>query len=263
MAGWLVASVGAFTMPRLPTALRELADAALSFVYPNVCQLCSRGRATLADGYVCRECRQEVRFIVPPFCDRCGLPFEGEINTTFECSNCREMELHFCQARSAVAARGPVLEAIHRFKYNNQLWFEEFLAGLFVQRAREWALHDPFDALVPIPLFPVKQRERGFNQAERLARPVANALNVSLETRLLKRVVPTPTQTRLSRRQRAENMRNAFALRKGVLVRGRSFVLVDDVFTTGATASAAAKVLLKAGAERVMVWTVARAEFHG
>src|SRR5689334_12491780 len=117
----------------LPAKFRLWADAALSFIYPDICQLCSAQRATKREGYVCEDCRSQVRFIEPPFCECCGLPFEGEITGTFECTNCREMELHFASARSAVTAREPVLDAIHRYKYNGQLWFEEFFAELFAQ----------------------------------------------------------------------------------------------------------------------------------
>ena len=247
----------------LPAKFKLWADAALSFIYPDVCQLCGANRATQREGYVCSDCRAQVRFIAAPFCDCCGLPFEGEITGTFECSNCREMELHFASARSAVMARTPVLEAIHRYKYDGHLWFEEFLADLFVHGARDWFREHSPDALVPVPLFSVKERERGFNQAEKLARRLGPAVNVPVRTDILKRVLPTPSQTRLSRTQRAENMRNAFALKRDERLSAASFVLIDDVFTTGATTSACAKLLLKAGAARVVVWTVARAEFHG
>jgi competence protein ComFC len=247
----------------LPAKLKLWADAALSFIYPDVCQLCSKKRATQRDGYVCVDCRADVRFIEAPFCDCCGLPFEGEISGTFECSNCREMELHFASARSAVMARGSVLKAIHGYKYDGHLWFEEFLADLFLRGANDWFRERSPDALVPVPLFPVKERERGFNQAERLARRLGTAVNVPVRSDLLKRILPTPSQTHLSRTQRAENMRNAFALRRDERLSAASYVLIDDVFTTGATTSACAKLLLKAGAARVVVWTVARAEFHG
>lgn len=251
-------------MPRtLATKLQSWADAALSFVYPDVCQLCSANRATHDEGYVCGECRAQVRFIEAPFCDRCGLPFEGEITVAFECTNCREMDLHFAAARSAVAARGPILEAIHHYKYDGHLWYEEFLTELFVRGARDWFRENRVDALLPVPLFPVKQRERGFNQAERLARRLSAIVQVDVRTDLLKRVLPTPSQTRLSRTQRAVNMRRAFALKRKQSLKGMTFVLIDDVFTTGATTSACAKLLLQAKAERVVVWTVARAEFRG
>jgi ComF family protein len=247
----------------VPKRIVPWLDVALSFIYPDVCQLCHVQPANRRAGYVCAGCRELVRVIQPPFCDRCGLPFEGEITANFQCTNCREMELHFTAARSAVVARGPVLAAIHRYKYQGELWFEDFLSEYFIEAAREWIQHEPCDGLVPVPLFPVKERERGFNQAHRLAERLGKALNVPVEARLLKRVVPTPSQTRLSRTQRADNMRRAFALRGTPSLAGKRFVLIDDVFTTGATTSACAKLLIKAGAARVVVWTVARAEFHG
>jgi competence protein ComFC len=249
--------------PALPARFRIWADTALSFIYPDVCQLCRAERATRREGYVGENCRAEVRWIEAPFCERCGLPFEGEITETFECTNCREMELHFASARSAVTARGKVLDAIHHYKYDGHLWFEDFLAELFVQSARPWFLQHSTDALLPVPLFSVRQSERGFNQAERLARRLSAEVEVPVRNDLLKRVLPTPSQTRLSRAERADNMRRAFALKRPEKLDGRSFVLIDDVFTTGATTSACAKLLLKAGAERVAVWTVARAEFRG
>ncbi len=233
-------------------------EAGLSFFYPETCQLCAGARATAGEGYVCAGCWQRVRFITPPFCERCGLPFPGDLTTPFECANCREMELHFSSARSAVVAKDPVLEVIHRYKYQRALWFEPFLADLLVRQARPALAGGEWDFLVPVPLHPAKRREREFNQAERLARPLAAATGIPLNTQWVRRVEPTRTQTLLSRPERAANVRRAFALRPGVRLPGARLVLVDDVFTTGATTSACAQVLLAAGAAQVCVWTVAR-----
>ncbi|MGA2242688.1 MAG: ComF family protein [Verrucomicrobiota bacterium] len=230
----------------------------LGFFYPEICQLCETERATARDGFVCARCWLQVRFIKPPFCGRCGLPFEGDITTPFECTNCREMELHFRSARSAVVARGGVLEAIHRFKYQRQLWFEPFLAGLFLREAAPALRGQNWDLIAPVPLHSVKQREREFNQAGRLATRLSAALQIPLNEKLLRRVIPTATQTLLTRQQRTANMRGAFAIRPGVRLNGERVILVDDVFTTGATTSACARVLLAAGAGDVCVWTVAR-----
>ncbi len=230
----------------------------LGFFYPEVCRLCEAEPATVKDGFVGARCRSQARFIQPPFCERCGLPFEGDITQPFECTNCREMELCFTSARSAVVARGVVLEAIHRFKYQRQLWFENFLAGLFLREAAP-ALHSQdWNLIVPVPLHSVRLREREFNQAERLAARLSAALKIPLNRRLLRRVVPTATQTLLTRQQRAANMRGAFAPRPGLRLNGERVVLVDDVFTTGATTSACARELRAAGAGDVCVWTVAR-----
>jgi ComF family protein len=186
------------------------------------------------------------------------LPFEGDITTPFECTNCRELELHFRSARSAVVARGGVREAIHRFKYRRQLWFEPFLAGLFLREAVPALRGQNWNLIAPVPLHSVKQREREFNQAGRLAAHLSASLQIPMNEKLLRRVIPTATQTLLTRQQRAANMRGAFAIRPGVRLNGERVILVDDVFTTGATTSACARVLLAAGAGDVCVWTVAR-----
>ena len=122
-------------MKVLSGGVKEWLNAGLGLLYPEVCQLCGGARATPAEGYVCGGCRAKVRFIQQPFCERCGRPYEGDITTRFECANCREMEWHFQSARSAVVARDPVLEVIHRYKYQRALWFEPFLAGLLIRAA--------------------------------------------------------------------------------------------------------------------------------
>jgi competence protein ComFC len=230
----------------------------LGFLYPESCQICGEEHATAREGFVCRRCWTQVRFIRPPFCERCGLPYPGDLTTPFECTNCREMELHFHSARSAVVARGTVRETIHRYKYQRALWFEPFLADLLVREAKPALSGQHWDFIVPVPLYPVKQREREFNQAERLARRLAGDLKIPLDARCLRRAAPTATQTRLNRSQRAANMKNAFAVQSGVRLDNRRIVLVDDVFTTGATTSACARALRAAGAADVCVWTVAR-----
>ena len=233
-------------------------DVAAGFFYPEICRICETERATAKSGFVCSKCWTQVRFIRPPFCERCGLPFEGDITTVFECTNCREMELHFSSARSAVVAKTIVLEIIHRFKYRRELWFEPFLADLLLREALPALRGQNWDFITPVPLHSVKEREREFNQAELIAKHLSVATKIPLNNNLLRRVSPTMTQTRLTRQQRAENMRGAFAIRKGVKLNGEKIILVDDVFTTGATTSACAKVLKTAGAGEVCVWTIAR-----
>lgn len=242
----------------LLASFKILSDTALGFIYPNICQICGSEHATSADGFVCVRCWQQVRFIKPPFCERCGLPYPGELTTAFECTNCRDMEFHFSSARSAVSARGVVLEVIHRYKYQRALWFEPFLADLLIRQALPELRRQRWDWIVPVPLHPTKKRQREFNQAERLATYLSAASGISFDTGLLNRIAATQTQTKLTRQQRAENMRNAFALQNARKLNGQRIVLFDDVFTTGATTDACAKVLRMAGAEEVCVWTLAR-----
>ena len=245
-------------MATLTGSVQSWFNAGLGLVYPEICQLCKSERATARDGLVCPQCWSQVRFIRPPFCERCGLPFEGDLTTTFECMNCREMELHFSSARSAVVAKTVVLEAIHRFKYSRAVWFENFLADLLLREAMPVLRERHWDFIAPVPLHPLKHREREFNQAEILARHLSAAAKIPVNEKILRRVTPTRTQTLLTREQRAANMSGAFAVSKGVRLDDKKIILVDDVFTTGATTSACAKALSSACAAEVCVWTVAR-----
>jgi ComF family protein len=239
-------------------SVKQMVAAGLGLVYPEWCQLCRSARATPRESFICAECRGQVRFIEPPFCDRCGLPFQGAISQEFECGNCRATDWHFSRARSAVVAKDAVLEVIHRYKYNRAVWFEPFLSELLIQRAAAELSGANWDWIVPVPLHPARLREREFNQAQRLAERLGKATQISVHTRLLKRVVSTKTQTWLSRAERLENVRKAFVFRGDGSLAGARIVLVDDVFTTGATTGACARVLSEAGAGEVCVWTVAR-----
>ena len=179
------------------------------------------------------RCASEVRPLQGPHCRRCGLPFQGSLTQEFECANCRDRDLSFECARAAAVAEGVTLEVIHRYKYQRALWFEPFLAGLLVHAAAPALAAEPADLLVPVPLHPVRQREREFNQAERLARCLSTVAQVPLATRLVERTGLTRTQTRLSRRERSENVDRAFQARPGARLSGQRCVVVDDVLTTG------------------------------
>jgi ComF family protein len=244
---------------KLARSIKPWIESALGFFYPNVCQLCRQKDASRDDGYVCASCREEgVRFINPPYCLRCGLKFRGEITESFTCSNCEEVSLHFESARSAVGFTPLVQEVIHRYKYNRAVWFEPFLAGILNEAALKAVSLETHDLIVPIPLHPLKLREREFNQAANLARSLALSTGIPLCETLVSRVRETRTQTTLSRKERARNVENAFAWSSKQPLKGERVVLVDDIMTTGATASACAKVLQQNGSSSVNVWTVAR-----
>ena len=242
--------------------LKTSLDAVLGFFYPECCQICGLQRATPDEGYVCAECWQNVRFVRKPFCERCGLPFEGEITTPFECSNCSGLNLQFDFARSAVLAEGMVRDIIHRYKYQRALWFEPFLADLLAREAGPALPRDEWDMIVPVPLHYLKKNEREFNQAERLAAGLSRVTGIPLNTAVLTRVESTRTQTMLNRSDRIANVRHAFAPNRQspeTGLAGKRIIVFDDVLTTGATSNACATVLRQAGAARVGVWTLARA----
>jgi len=157
-----------------------------------------------------------------------------------------------------VVANEIVLDVVHRYKYNRALWFEPFLADLLIRASATELTRDKWDAIVPVPLHPTKERDREFNQAQRLALRLSRATGIPLHSDWLRRIEPTLTQTTLSRSERAKNVQRAFSARDDLQLNGARVVLIDDVFTTGATTSACARMLKAAGAGDVCVWTVAR-----
>jgi ComF family protein len=238
--------------------LKTACDAALNFVYPAVCQVCGKERATAREGYVGGKCWSDLRFLTAPFCERCGLPYEGSITHSFTCQNCLGVEFDFRFARSAMVANRMILQVIGSYKYNRAVWFEPFLGDLLTRQAAPALAAQKWDLIVPVPLHPLKEREREFNQAERLARHLGRALRIPMNTRLVRRAKFTGTQTLLTRSQRALNVDGAFVPRAGKQLNGEKVILVDDVLTTGATTSACARALRECGAGDVCVWTLAR-----
>ena len=233
----------------------------LAFFYPEICQICREQKASAAESYICTLCRTGkagIKPIEPPYCDCCGLPFDGAITVQFQCANCADQELHFRSARAAVELTGVVQDVIHRYKYSHAAWFEPFLADLLISAAQPALVQSSWDWIVPIPLHWLKRRDRSFNQSIRLAHHLSRATGIPVHNRLLKRVQPTHTQTRLTRAERTANVKRAFTYRARHPVEGARIVLIDDVLTTGATASACAKLLKQNGAAVVDVWTVAR-----
>ena len=153
---------------------------------------------------------------------------------------------------------GIVRDLIHRFKYGGEVWVGALLADFLTQGLRDPRLNGcSFDAVVPVPLHPLRRREREFNQAEVLSRELARKNNLAF-CEALERLRYTVTQTHFDRRRRMQNLRDAFGLRRNAPVQGKDLLLVDDVLTTGSTLDECARVLLTAGARSVRALTVAR-----
>ncbi|MCX7868771.1 MAG: ComF family protein [Terrimicrobiaceae bacterium] len=221
---------------------------------PRQCCGCGRG---LSMGWWCAECAGRLPLIRPPFCQRCSQPFDGIAGGEARCPNCGRRAFALEAAVAVLRSRGPVRDLIHRLKYAGAAWAARPLA----QIARR-AFHDPrldgsCDALVPVPLHALRERERGYNQARLLAGHLAKFLHLPVAEPLL-RIRRTETQTHFDRRRRMRNLQGAFALRQDADVKGKHLVLVDDVLTTGSTLEECARVLLQGGAASIRAVTAAR-----
>jgi competence protein ComFC len=240
-----------------PLAPSRIVEAAASLFYPATCVVCAAN--VERSEYLCSDCRERAPRIVAPFCAKCSEPFAGAITQTFSCANCEHRVLHFDCAVAAYRSRGPVRNVLHQFKYGKQRHLRYPIAQWLGE-----SLDDPrlrgrhFDLVVPVPLHPARERERGFNQAALLAERLAASAAIPLRP-ALERIRYTTTQTAYDRAERMENLHGAFRLRKNEDVRELHVLLIDDVLTTGSTLSECARILRAAGAVSVHAATAARA----
>lgn len=235
-----------------------LADLA-GLIYPNVCQFCEKEIATAKEGYVCKRCRSDIKYIEPPFCERCGKPYDGSITVKFICSDCKSSKIYFDRARSAVGYDGIVKKALHLYKYRSALWIEPMLAQILTTTMQKDLDSSKWDSIIPVPLHFVKFNERGFNQSERLSKSISKVTAIPVNKNVLKRIKYTETQTALDKTKRSENVKNAFLVKDNSgWMNGKKIILVDDVMTTGATVNECARMLRRAGVAKIDVWTFAR-----
>jgi len=237
---------------------RAWLDAALDLVFPASCPVCEAPLGAGRRDPLCGHCWTTIPRVTPPWCDHCGLAFPtfGPAATLAAlCQPCAAEPPAFAWARSAAHYDGPVRTALHAFKFGGRRTLARPLAELIVETLDAHLPRD-VDVLVPVPLAPAREKERGFNQAALLAERLGERLRVPARDSWLSRTRATAPQTELGAAERRANVRGAF--RAVATARGRHAVVVDDVLTTGATAAECARALLAAGARRVGVITVAR-----
>lgn len=221
----------------------------IDLLFPPRC-----GGCQTAGSLWCEACRAAVRPIEPPWCEKCGEPSVAQRL----CANCRAYPLQIEKIRSVAMFDGVLRQAIHRFKYERLASLAEPFGAMLADYWRAEQL--TADWLIPVPLHPSRERDRGYNQSELLARQLARRVNVPISARGLRRTRATAVQMTLNAAQRRENVAGAFECVEP-RVRGARVVIVDDVGTTGATLEACAQAVLKAGAASVMGLTLARTPY--
>ncbi len=235
---------------RLKPGWRDL----VSLVFPKSCLGCGE---RIDEGWLCEECYDRIEFTSGLLCPRCGSPMQ-EGGT---CVHCKTMKYRFDYAASVFPFDDMIRNLIHEMKYYGL----STIADCLIEKSAEFLmLYRPFDMRIdlvsPIPLHRVRRRERGYNQADRYAEGVAKAMGWRYCPDLLRRSRYTRTQTSLNREERKTNLTDAFVTNEDVF--DKTILLVDDVFTSGSTASSAAGALKDAGARIVNVLTIARAGYQ-
>lgn len=248
--------------------MNGVAESLFATLFPADCRLCSAPLINISRLPVCQECLTALRPISGGTCSVCGerlvspYAFSG-IHGEPKCGLCRRLGPPFTKALAYGSYEGGLRELIHLLKYEQVRPAVNVLGRMLVEviAALEPCFGNGEMVVTPVPLHTTKLRQRGFNQSELIVRAALKLRagdRLKLHPDLLERVRPTQTQTGLTRHQRRENIRGAFAVTKLQEVAGREVLLVDDVFTTGTTVSECARILRRAGASKVWVATVAR-----
>jgi competence protein ComFC len=223
----------------------------LDWIFPPDCPGCETQGVRF-----CEKCKSSVHQIPEPICPVCGEP--GKLKGL--CSDCQTELPYFDALRAYTIFEGPVRNALHRLKYRNDInqgdVLSPFLVDLFSQQ--NWAV----DLVTAVPLSKERYRSRGYNQAERIARPFAAQIKKPYFPHAIQRVVNTQSQIDLSLVERRENVSGAFYANAMVVSR-KSVIIIDDVSTTGSTISECARALKEAGADKVYALTIARAPLSG
>jgi len=255
---------------RLGGWLSEAGDAFVSVFFPAGCRLCDRLLLRASRIPVCENCLASFARLQGALCETCGQPLATwsfgnapgpqQASPVSLCPECRVRTYGFDRARSFASYKAFLVRAIVLLKFERieplGRWFAERLAEVAAQHGLA------ADIVVPVPLHRQRERERGYNQAKLIARPLARKLGLPCRSLLLVRSRPRPDKHILSLEERWESVRGAFATRPGTQVDNLRVLLVDDVMTTGATLDACAKALRGAGAKSVIGLTVARAARH-
>lgn len=236
------------------TGLTRFWRGLVDLVLPPLCLGCDA--PVTEDQALCAACWKAIHFIERPFCARCGMPFDLPVEEGTLCAQCLSDPPLYERARSALVYDEASKPLILRFKHADRLHPAPALSAWMARAASDiWPMAD---VIAPVPLHRWRLWRRRYNQAALLAKAIGKKTGLPVCVDLLVRRRATPPQGKLGRKERHENVAGAFALRQNADVAGKRVVLIDDVMTSGATAAACARALLKAGAASVYVVTLAR-----
>ena len=228
-------------------------DRILELLFPPRCFVCDRLLETSdirAGRRIHRTCVGKLEPVKQPFCFHCGCPLpDAEMEY---CDDCKRKHSYIEQGRALFVYRGAVRKAMYRFKYTNRRRYAVFLAEEAKARLMDWMSERKIEAIVPVPMFRKKEKQRGYNQAELFARELSRCTGIPCESHIVFRMRNTLPQKELGDREREKNVKSAFQT-SGFVVQYKRILIVDDIYTTGATVESVAHVLHRAGAEHIFV----------
>ncbi len=230
----------------------------IDIIYPRYCLICSNSINESSFEGACKGCLEKINVNTSPFCSKCGISIKSTTRAKDSCNECRNKNYYFDRAMSVCDYKGIVKKCIQLFKYKRKLNIGLNLSKLMIKFLKEHFNLDDIDLITAVPLHKSKLRERGFNQAEILAEQIRLNLNLPAAFDNLKRIKKTLSQYQLPLVSRQSNISGAFACADEAFFRNKSILIIDDIFTTGATLNECSRVLKNAGAKKVYTLTIAR-----
>lgn len=225
---------------------KTVSDRVLDWIYPRRCPLCDRIIEN-PRGMLCSECKPRLRFLKEPLCMKCGRSLENR--TEEYCKECIEKPHRFVASFAPFAYRAQLQESILRMKYHQRAEYADFFGKSIAFFGKEKLQHWKPELILPVPLHPSRARNRGYNQAELIAKAVGKECGIPVDASTLKRNKKTRPQKELSYELRCENLRSAFSVSRKLTA--ECVLIVDDIFTTGSTMDTISELLAEKGVRRI------------
>lgn len=224
-----------------------------SIFFPNVCPVCDK--VIFFDEKICKECMSKIKVITEPKCGRCGKQLQG--NDKLFCTDCEATKHVFDRGVCIFEYTEEMKRTLYRFKYKNKRCYSDLFGYIGARRYRKLLKQWRASVIVPVPMYGKKQQKRGYNQAEEFGRSLSEHTGISMEEDLIRRERETKPQKGLNKQERHQNLQNVFSVDVEKIKGVRAVLLVDDIYTTGSTVDACAKVMKEAGVEEVYFMCVA------
>ena len=227
----------------------NIIEKCLGVLYPQTCCFCGK----ISKEHICKECIEKITYIEEPVCKKCGKPIRYK--ETEYCGDCEKTAFSYEQGKSVWLHTDVVRWSIYQFKYHNRRIYGKFYAQELFRIYGRWVRQNKIDVIIPVPLHKKRQRKRGYNQSELIARQLGKLLHLPVNAKAVVRKRNTKPQKELSHKERRHNLKEAFCVTKHWKGKG-NVLLIDDIYTTGNTIDSVAKLLRQKGADKVWFLTI-------
>lgn len=231
--------------------IRKILEGLIDCVYPPRCPICNK-IIPLGGSNICTVCSKKVTYVEEPYCLKCGKPVDDEREL---CCDCSQKEHNYDEGRSTFIYDEYMSRSVYRFKYNSKKEYAKFYGEEIFKRLNKKIISWNAEAIIPVPIHKMRMKQRGFNQANLLAKELSKYTKIPVKNNIVYRKNQTKVQKNLSAKERENNIKKAFIVKKNS-VELNSVIIIDDIYTTGSTVDAISACLKAAGVKKVYVVTL-------